>query len=146
VVPGLVYSAYDRVRAYETVLDDAPIETLHQLRISFKGLRYTLEFIEEVLGDGKDMIIAEVKAMQDHLGDLNDADMAAQIIEDFLASWSKKQRKVTAEQRQSATPMQAYLTRQVEKREALIADFPAVWERFNRIEFRQTLAKTIAML
>lgn len=146
VVPGLVYSAYDNVRAFETVLDSAPIETLHQLRISFKGLRYTLEFIEEVLGDGKEMIIAEVKALQDHLGDLNDADVGAQIIEDFLASWSKKQRKLTAEQRQSAAPLQAYLAEQVEKREQLLATFPTAWDRFNRVEFRQTLARTISML
>lgn len=146
VVPGLVYCAYDGVRAFETVLDDAPIETLHQLRISFKGLRYTLEFIEEVLGDGKEMVINEVKAMQDHLGDLNDADVAAQILEDSLATWSKKQRKLSAEKRQSAAPMQAYLAGQVEKREQLIATFPAAWERFNRVEFRQMLAKSVSML
>ncbi|GAB4422972.1 MAG: hypothetical protein Kow0031_01220 [Anaerolineae bacterium] len=146
VVPGLVYSAYDGVRAYETVLDNAPIETLHQLRISFKGLRYTLEFIEEVLGEGKEMVIGEVKAMQDYLGDLNDADVAAQILEDFLSKWSKKQRKLTAEKRQSAAPMQAYLATQIEKREALLTGFPDLWEQFNRAEFRQTLAQTISML
>src|SRR5690606_12217547 len=42
IVPSLIYTYYEEVRAYETILDTAPIDTLHQLRLSFKGLRYTL--------------------------------------------------------------------------------------------------------
>ena len=52
VVPRLVFTAYEAVRAYETILDAAPITTYHRLRIDFKRLRYGLEFFRSVLGPG----------------------------------------------------------------------------------------------
>ncbi|MCZ7542085.1 MAG: CHAD domain-containing protein [Anaerolineae bacterium] len=91
VVPRLVYEGLEAVRRYETILDTAPIETLHALRIDFKRFRYTLEFFEEVLGPEARDVINEVKVMQDHLGDLNDADVAGRILQDFIATYEKKQ-------------------------------------------------------
>ena len=146
IVPGLIYSAYDQVRAYETVLDSAPIDTLHELRITFKGLRYTLEFMREILHDGKEMVISEVKAMQDHLGDMNDADVAAAILRDFLADWETHQLHLPLSERQSPAPIVAYLNAQLNQRHRLLTTFPKVWENFNRPEFRANLAKAISML
>ncbi|RME98401.1 MAG: CHAD domain-containing protein, partial [Chloroflexi bacterium] len=146
IVPGLIYSAYDQVRAYETVLDNAPIDTLHELRITFKGLRYTLEFMQEILYDGKEMVIKEVKAMQDHLGDMNDADVAAAILRDFLADWETHQLHLPLAQRQSPAPIVAYLNAQLNQRHRLLTTFPKAWAHFNRPEFRANLAKAISML
>jgi CHAD domain-containing protein len=146
IVPGLVYKAYDQVRAYETLLNNAPIETLHQLRISFKGLRYTLEFMEEVLGSGKELVISEVKAMQNHLGDLNDADVASALLRNFLAEWEDYQQHLPLTQRQRPTPIVSYLNAQINKRHDLLVTFPEAWERFNRPEIRETLARSIANL
>ena len=46
-----IWTAYEQVRGYEAVLRWADVETLHELRIAGKWLRYTLEFVREALGD-----------------------------------------------------------------------------------------------
>ena len=71
-----IWAAYEQVRAYEPVLRWADVETLHELRIAGKWLRYTLEFVREALGDDAAPLIARVTALQDHLGLMNDADVA----------------------------------------------------------------------
>jgi len=79
-----IWLAYEQVRAYESVLRWADIETVHQLRIAAKWLRYTLEFFREALGPEVDQLIPRVVALQDHLGWLNDADVAAGLARQFL--------------------------------------------------------------
>ena len=56
------------VRGYEPVLRWADVETLHDLRIAAKWLRYALEFVREALGRDAGPLIARVTALQDHLG------------------------------------------------------------------------------
>ncbi len=79
-----VWNAYEQVRGYEPVLRWADVETLHELRIAGKWLRYTLEFVREALGDDSADLIARVTALQDHLGLMNDADVAASMARNFL--------------------------------------------------------------
>ena len=79
-----VWAAYEHVRGYEAVLRWADVETLHELRIAGKWLRYTLEFVREALGDDAAPLIARVTALQDHLGLMNDADVAASMARTFL--------------------------------------------------------------
>jgi CHAD domain-containing protein len=79
-----IQSAYEQVRAYEPVLRWADVETLHELRIAGKWLRYTLEFVREALGTEADGLIARVTALQDHLGLMHDADVSAHLARDFL--------------------------------------------------------------
>ena len=79
-----VWTAYEHVRGYEAVLRWADVETLHELRIAGKWLRYTLEFVREALGDESAPLIARVTALQDHLGLMNDADVAASMARTFL--------------------------------------------------------------
>jgi len=79
-----VWIAYEQVRGYEAVLRWADVETLHELRIAGKWLRYTLEFVREALGDESSPLIARVTALQDHLGLLNDANVAASMARTFL--------------------------------------------------------------
>ncbi len=82
--PSRIWAAYEAVRGYEPVLRWADVETLHELRIAGKWLRYTLEFVREALGPGSALLIARVTAMQDHLGLLNDADVTASMARTFL--------------------------------------------------------------
>ncbi len=82
--PSRVWTAYEHVRGYEAVLRWADVETLHELRIAGKWLRYTLEFVRDALGDDAAPLIARVTALQDHLGLMNDADVAASLARTFL--------------------------------------------------------------
>jgi CHAD domain-containing protein len=79
-----IWAAYEHVRGYEPVLRWADVETLHELRIAGKWLRYTLEFVREPLGPDSAPLIARVTALQDHLGLMNDADVAARLARTFL--------------------------------------------------------------
>ena len=79
-----IQAAYEQVRAYEPVLRWADVETLHELRIHGKWLRYSLEFVREALGPDADPLIARVTALQDHLGLMHDADVAAHLARGFL--------------------------------------------------------------
>ena len=79
-----VWAAYEQVRGYEPVLRWADVETLHELRIAGKWLRYTLEFVREALGDDAGPLIERVTALQDHLGLMNDANVSGSMARTFL--------------------------------------------------------------
>jgi CHAD domain-containing protein len=146
IAPTLIYATYAEIRAYEPLLDNAPIETLHQMRLSVKKLRYTVEFFEEILGDGKQEVIADIKATQDHLGDLNDADVAGKILQNFLAEWEQHQLHLPLTERKSPAHLMAYLNLQLNERHRLMTTFPTAWANFNRPQFRENLAKAVAVL
>lgn len=82
--PSRIWNAYEGVRAYEAVLRWADVETLHDLRIAAKWLRYALEFVREALGDDAALLITRVTALQDHLGLMHDADVTASMARSFL--------------------------------------------------------------
>lgn len=82
--PSRIWAAYEQIRAYEPVLRWADVETLHELRIAGKWLRYTLEFVREALEPEVTPLLARVTALQDHLGLMNDADVASSMARTFL--------------------------------------------------------------
>jgi len=84
VLPAEVWDHYGRVRAYETVMTWASIETIHALRIEAKRLRYLLEFFAEVLGSGLSGPVESLVRLQDHIGELHDADVTIGLLRDFL--------------------------------------------------------------
>lgn len=92
VVPGQLWDHFGEVRAYEGVVASADVPTLHTLRIASKSLRYALEFFREVLetgaGGGKrngiGFPIEAVVALQDHIGELHDADVTITRLHAFL--------------------------------------------------------------
>jgi CHAD domain-containing protein len=79
-----MWDHYGRVRAYETVLAWASIEAIHALRIECKRLRYVLEFFSEALGRGTSEAIEALVALQDHTGELHDADVTIGLLRHFL--------------------------------------------------------------
>ena len=81
-----IWDAYEAVRAYELVFTWADVETLHELRIASKWLRYTLEFFGETLGPDSGRLLQRVVALQDYLGCLHDADVATKLARDLLVA------------------------------------------------------------
>lgn len=71
-----IWRHYEAIRRFETAMPYASSERLHELRIACKHLRYTLELFEPALGENARSLIKQVTAMQEHLGDLHDADVA----------------------------------------------------------------------
>ena len=146
VAPILIYSCLAGVRAYDACLTHASVEQLHALRIEFKKFRYTLEFFREVLGESAKAVIGEVKKLQDHLGDLNDAVVATHILTDFLASWEAQQAQLPITERQNLQAIVAYLAARHDERHRLMVTFQEAWEKFNRPELRRELALAVSML
>jgi CHAD domain-containing protein len=142
VVPQLIYERWAGVQAFDPLLDDAPVPVLHALRIECKRLRYTLEFFEEVLGPEAEQVIEQVVHLQDHLGGLNDADVAIAMLSDFLfpSRGSKESERVIA------PGVVSYLAAKQRELQTLIATFPQAWEQFNRPEVRRWLADAVSVL
>ena len=85
-MPSRIWAAYEGVRGYEPVMRWADVTTLHDLRIAAKWLRYTIEFVREALGSESSPLIERVVALQDHLGWMHDADVAAGLARAFLVN------------------------------------------------------------
>lgn len=146
VTPGLIYTRYATVRAFDTILDGASLEQFHALRIEFKKLRYTVEYFREVLGPQSGEVIEEIKALQDHLGDLNDANVATHLLRDFLAEWDVLQAGLPVGERQTPEPILDYMAYRYAERQRLMLTFSETWTRFNSPEFRQNLALAVSVL
>jgi CHAD domain-containing protein len=85
VVPSEIWAHYGALCAFGKVLPWASAETLHALRIEGKRLRYLLEFFREVLDRSVEKAIAAIVALQDHLGELQDAVVTSGLVGEFLA-------------------------------------------------------------
>lgn len=146
VVSSLIYSHYEALRGYEPFLANASVELLHQLRIDAKHFRYAVENFQEILGRESAMVIAEIKQIQNHLGDLNDAEVACQFLENFLNHWKTYRRELTSVQSKKPVAITRYFEVKIEEKEQLLATFPEAWHQFNSTQLRHHLALAIAVL
>jgi CHAD domain-containing protein/transposase-like protein len=146
VAPQPIYTRLAAVRAFDAILENATIEQFHSLRIEFKKFRYSVEFFREVLGPESKFVVNEIKVMQDHLGNLNDAQVATHILGKFLETWDTSQAHLAVAQRRSPEPLIAYLTYQYRERHQLMHTFHTALERFNQPVFRQNLAAAVGTL
>ena len=135
-----IWSAYEQVRAYDAVLRWADIATLHQLRIAGKRLRYTIEFFREPLGPEGPLLIERVTALQDHLGLLHDADVAATLARTFLVERSAHLAPPTVD------AVGRYLRNREQEVTHLRRTLAPVWRRIVSLEFRRSLARAISVL
>ncbi len=132
VLPGLIYDRVAAVRAYNEVLGQADITTLHALRIEFKRLRYTVSLFEEVLGPQIGEFIKEIKTLQDNLGNMNDVTSARTRLQNL------------SEEHQPS--LAGYLTHLDEQELALRGQFGELWTQFNSRRVQQMLASAIPAL
>jgi CHAD domain-containing protein len=135
-----IWLAYEQVRGYESVLRWADIETIHQLRIAGKWLRYTLEFFREALGPEADQLIPRVVALQDHLGWLHDADVTIALTRQFLVSNAGCLGPAETE------VIAAYLQGRERELERLRRTIGPPWRGVNGVAFRRLLGRAVSGL
>ena len=139
-MPARIWASYERVRAYEPVMRWADVATLHELRIAAKGLRYTLEFVREALGRDAGPVIAKCVALQDHLGWLHDADVAAGLARAFLVEHAGD----------LTEPESAAIGRYLVDRERELArlrrSVGQPWRGVSSLTYRRALGRLIAAL
>ena len=135
-----IWLAYEQVRGYEGVLRWADLETIHQLRIAGKWLRYTLEFFREALGPEVDQLIPRVVALQDHLGLLHDADVTIALARQFLVSNAGRLDPAETE------VIAAYLQGRERELERLRRTIGAPWRGVDGVAFRRLLGRAVSGL
>jgi CHAD domain-containing protein len=135
-----IWHAYENVRAYESVLKWADVPTLHQLRIEAKRLRYTLEFVREALGPEAPALISRVVALQDHLGAMNDAEIAAHMARAFLVEHAGD---LTDHQTSAISRYLVFREREVARLKRAVG---VPWRSVAGLTFRRALGRTIATL
>ena len=150
VLPMLLHrDVADVLGAGAVVGPGAPLTRFHELRIAGKALRYTLEFFAAPLGRGALPLIATMKGLQDHLGDLQDAVVASGLVRDYLTHgrWQAPGDGAPAPNTIVVDAGAArYLAARQQEMEELIAGFPAVWPTIAGEEFGGRLARALARL
>ena len=149
VLPGVLYKDMAVAWAFEGQLGglETPLPRFHALRKGCKGLRYTLEFFEDVLGPGARPLIKKVKDLQDHLGDLQDAVVTSGVLRDYLTwgTWRHSGHDLPGPIEVIVAPGAAhYLAARQEEMERLILTFPDVWPTIAGSGFSRELATVIA--
>lgn len=135
-----ILAAFERVRAYQAAIAWADMTTLHALRIEGKRLRYTLEFFAEVLPATAGRLIGTVTAMQDHLGLMNDAHVAAGLARAWLRA------NATRVSATSAEAVGLYLAAREDEERRLRRSFMPLWRRITGRGFRRALALAVAAI
>lgn len=150
VLPVILLRGYADVRVFAASVaqPDVTPAHLHQLRIASKRLRYTLEFFADVMQPEAKLLIDEVKRLQDHLGDLQDAVVACNHLQDFLTfgKWSNVDKRALRRQQTSAVApgiADYFAVRQAEIHE-LVQTFPHVWSPIIHPDFKRQLLALIA--
>jgi triphosphatase len=141
ILPADVWHQYGRVRAYETVLGWASIETIHAMRIECKRLRYLLEFFSEALGPGVAEPVEALVALQDHAGELHDADVTIGLLRHFLIHSALASAKPAV-----AGSAKGYLKLEQARLRTLQRTLKRPWRRVVGKRFRSMLARAVEAL
>ncbi len=150
--PAVLFERLASVRAYDKVLGQpgATLEQHHELRISAKGLRYTLEFLREVLGPETKAAIGLVVNLQDHLGAMQDAVVASHVLRDFMAwgTWGEPHGKAARGNAPTiiAPGVARYLAFRQSELQTLMTGFATVWDPVRGSEFNQLVVQALQPL
>ncbi|MGC9357912.1 MAG: CHAD domain-containing protein, partial [Anaerolineae bacterium] len=150
VAPVLIQKRLAKFLAFEGWLggEEVPNTRYHRLRIAGKRLRYTLEYFQEVLKPEAEEIIEELKALQDHLGALQDAVVATGLLKEFLTTgvWASVPTASYANEGQPVTSpdVAAYLEARKAEIAQLRVTFSEIWGSFRDPDFRRRVAAIIA--
>jgi CHAD domain-containing protein len=141
--PALIYEEFGRLRAHGPHLNKANLDEWHELRIVFKRLRYALEAFAEVLGEDSAQVVAAIKQMQEHLGNLQDARVSMDTARQYLDLHASDS---AAPQTPHTWAVWRYMMASGERLHGLLEESPARWVEFDIPAIRQALANAIAYL
>jgi len=87
-----IWNRYNRIISSGRLINDiTPDMNLHELRIECKKLRYLLEFFSSLFPTKKmDIIINQLKKLQDNLGDFNDLSVQQESMREILERYNQK--------------------------------------------------------
>ncbi|NOD46016.1 CHAD domain-containing protein [Ruegeria sp. HKCCD5849] len=123
---ALIWKRYRKVcKIARGITDDTPDETVHNLRIDCKKLRYLMEFFAPLFdAKGFKLILKPLKKLQDNLGLFNDYSVQQEALLAFVSQQSNTQGRVDAQVGLAVGGLIAVLDqRQKSERSRVIASF-----------------------
>jgi hypothetical protein len=168
----IIETRLDELLSWGQYVDDPRyVEELHNLRIAAKRLRYTLELFRFAFPSALADMIDEVKEVQEHIGDMHDADVMIERVLETINSDSLQRsarlleiatavdRGTTAQRHQRirsamtnrATPRDeiAFYTlvaHRADDREASYRRFVATWKQMEATDFPTRLRRMVGII
>ncbi len=120
------------------ITDPANVEELHNMRIAAKRLRYTLEIFAPCFS-GKEFgkIYDAVKAIQEQIGEIHDADVRGPLLQAFLDEHGKHRPEIRA-------GLDALIHAQQAARDAYYQTFLAHWNALQKQGFKAQFMRMLA--
>jgi hypothetical protein len=148
----------------EYVSDPAYVTELHDLRIAAKRLRYTLELFRFAFPGEISKLIDEVKEIQEHIGDMHDADVMIERITEVVESdahqrmqrlleiasavdrgtVAQRHQRIRSAMTNRTTPrdeiaLYTLIAHRADDRDSAYARFVTTWRRMEESEFPRRL-------
>jgi triphosphatase len=131
VAPALVEKRYKQVRKRgDAITPTSPPGDYHALRIQSKKLRYALEFVAPVYGKNASGFSSRVTALQELLGDHQDADVAIDALMQMATSHGRRL------QPETLVAIGVVVERYRLQAEELRSRFPATYRRLRGEEWK----------
>lgn len=153
------------------VVDQNNVEEIHNLRIAAKRLRYSLELFRFALPSGAGGLIDEVKEIQEHIGDMHDADVMIERVLEIVHSdvqhrtsrlleiasavdrgtVAQRHQRLKSAMTSRSTPRDevAYYTliaKRADDRDRAYDRFIVAWQRMEETDFPTRLRRCIGVL
>jgi CHAD domain-containing protein len=130
---SLLWRRYEAVLAYETALPAAASETLHQLRIAIKRLRYAVEFFADALSSEAKLVRSLLVQFQELLGQHQDACVAVALASALLPRSADR------------ATLDAFIARRREEAATLAEQFRSRWPELGGPSFRELLGRALVL-
>lgn len=122
----------------ESIRDPDKIKELHNLRISIKRLRYSMEFFAINYGEEFQDFLKILADLQEQLGDIHDYDVVEIVLTDYLQELPDQEGTET-----DAIGINALLLRYREMRKAKYQAFLQGWDALEEADFKGQLLKIV---
>ncbi len=122
----------------ESIRNPDNIKELHNLRISVKRLRYSMEFFAINYGEEFQDFLKVLADLQEQLGDIHDCDVVQTVLTDYLQSLPDQGDAET-----DAIGINALLVRYREMRDAKYQAFLQRWEALEEADFKIQLFRIV---
>ena len=152
--PALYELAFSGISARQNELmahaafirDERNVTELHNMRISAKRLRYTMEAFADLYGGNLKPFISQTRNFQDVLGEIHDADVWVEMIPRFIQEEEERIRTYFGNNRplrRLLPGLEAFQANRAEKRKADYQNFLGMWEKVDGERFWEELLKLI---
>ena len=128
------------------IKDESNVMELHNMRISAKRLRYTMEAFADLYGVNLKPFINQTRKFQDMLGDIHDADVWIEMIPQFIQEEGERISIYFGNNRplkRLLPGLEAFKTNRIEKRKADYQKFVETWQKAESDHLWEELLKLI---